>query len=467
MYTGKDILALGIEPGPHMKDMIDRCNEKGECSLEVIMDIIPKPKLQLDNGASKSLRINLDCKSDDDENFLNVTQTMQDVLCTPTIIQGVVMPDACPAGPMGTIPVGGVAVAKSAIHPGMHSADICCSMMVTNTGISVDNHAYINKAILEKEILWGILNSAESLTHFGPGGRRNGKRFTLSPRIYNAMKDNYFLNNIKTLQMAHEHLGTQGDGNHFMYVGVLDSTGEICIVTHHGSRGVGAQLYKSGMETASRMTRKIANGILKQNYWIPADSDEGKEYWDALQIVRKWTKANHNVLHQSICDRLEIKHKERFWNEHNFVFNDGDDLYYHAKGATPIHLPFLPDNEGHPQIVPLNMSQPILLIRGEKDEFNLGFAPHGAGREMSRTKHRKSMEGKSDEEIFREETKNIDARFYSNNIDITELPSAYKCADEVIRQIEYYRLANVVDKIRPYGCIMAGDWEKDKPWRKK
>ena len=30
-----------------------------------------------------------------------------------------------------------------------------------------------------------------------------------------------------------------------------------------------------------------------------------------------------------------------------------------------------------------------------------------------------------------------------------------------------FGVAEVVDEIRPYGSIMAGDWERDAPWRKK
>jgi hypothetical protein len=47
------------------------------------------------------------------------------------------MPDACPTGPEGQIPVGGVVVAKNAIHPGFHSADICCSVMLTDFGKAI------------------------------------------------------------------------------------------------------------------------------------------------------------------------------------------------------------------------------------------------------------------------------------------------------------------------------------------
>lgn len=38
---------------------------------------------------------------------------------------------------------------------------------------------------------------------------------------------------------------------------------------------------------------------------------------------------------------------------------------------------------------------------------------------------------------------------------------------EAGRQIEHYGLAEVVDEVLPHGCIMAGDWEKDAPWRRK
>jgi RNA-splicing ligase RtcB len=156
---------------------------------------------------------------------------------------------------------------------------------------------------------------------------------------------------------------------------------------------------------------------------------------------------------------------ERFWNEHNFVFRR-DDLYYHAKGATPVVADFLPDTNGI-QIVPLNMAEPVLLIRGEENARNAGFAPHGAGRNFSRSAHKRSKAGRSDADIFAGETAHIDARFFSGNIDISGLPSAYKPAATVRAQMDEFGLADVVDEIMPFGCIMAGDRERDAPWRQK
>lgn len=69
--------------------------------------------------------------------------------------------------------------------------------------------------------------------------------------------------------------------------------------------------------------------------------------------------------------------------------------------------------------------------------------------------------------MMAEQTAGIDARFFSGIPDVSELPLAYKDAASMRRQIEQYGLAEIVDTIEPYGSIMAGDWQRDAPWRKK
>ena len=70
-------------------------------------------------------------------------------------------------------------------------------------------------------------------------------------------------------------------------------------------------------------------------------------------------------------------------------------------------------------------------------------------------------------QIFKEETRGLDVRFFSKEIDITELPSAYKKAKAVRAQMNEFGLGNVIDEVMPYGCIMAGDWQKNAPWKKR
>lgn len=453
MVTGNDLLNLGLKPGKWFKDALEHINAhalEGEALNAYLDTVKPAPVFPL-LAQPVSFHENIRAETVvEQQNIDYVKQSMQQLMRTPTVVAGAIMPDACPAGPLGTIPVGGVVATRKAIHPGMHSADICCSVMLTNLG-KMDPKA--------------VLDVAQGITHFGPGGRPAESQFALPAEILAEMQANPFLNNERSLKMAREHLGTQGDGNHFLYVGISKNTGDTMLVTHHGSRGVGAVLYGNGMKIAEFFRREISPETAPDNAWIPSESPEGVNYWNALQTVRKWTKQNHLVLHDAIAAKLSAPVLQRYWNEHNFVFRDGD-VFYHAKGATPLDPKFMPDITG-PRIIPLNMAQPILIVEGATTANNLGFAPHGAGRNLSRTKHKYSKTGQTNEAVFAEETQGIDARFFFNRIDISELPSAYKNAEDVKQQITDFNLATVIDEIQPYGCIMAGDWEQDAPWRKK
>lgn len=451
MITGKDLIALGYRPGKWFKVAIEFANQNqlsGFGLENYLQTVAPKIIAPYDQPVDFYQNIKADTE-EEISNVQSVLDTMRVLMKTPTIIRGAVMPDACPTGEKGQIPVGGVVVAKNAIHPSMHSADICCSVMMTNFG-----HLPPKK----------ILDAAHSVTHFGGGGRED---FSILPKDFEEqISTNMFLKNERSKNFASTHLGTQGDGNHFLFVGISKHTGETMMVTHHGSRGFGANLYTQGIKMADFFRREISPETLERNAWIPYDTDEGKAYWEALQLVRAWTKMNHATIHDATAQKLNVDFVDRFWNEHNFVFKDGN-LFYHAKGATPLDDKFVPDSKEGLRLVPMNMSEPILIVKGETTESNLGFAPHGAGRNISRGKHKKNNAHKTMEQMFMEETLGLDVRFFSNHIDISELPSAYKSAESVKSQMKEFGLGEVVDEILPYGCIMAGEWEIDAPWRIK
>ncbi|AAV93486.1 RtcB family protein [Ruegeria pomeroyi] len=459
--TGEHLKDWGHRPGKQFPALLARANEMRAAGLglvrirmELEVEIPPAPVTHdLRAPGEVPFHENIDIAGPDEEdNVQKVRETMTALMRTPTIEAGAIMPDACPAGPVGTIPVGGVAAARNAIHPGMHSADICCSVMITDLG-----HADPKT----------VLDAAQSVTHFGPGGRPQGNRFTVSLDLLDAFRANAFLSNPKALRMAQEHLGTQGDGNHFLFVGRSRKTGRTAIVTHHGSRGPGAVLYKLGMEVAERFRRELSPGTAKQNAWIPADTDEGRDYWAALQLIRKWTKANHNAIHQATVEAARAEAGDRFWNEHNFVFRRGD-IYLHGKGATPAWGDYAADATGL-TLIPLNMSEPVLVVRGKDAARGLGFSPHGAGRNFSRSEHKRRMGKMTPEAMLKAETEGLDIRFHAGGVDASELPSSYKKAGSVVDQIRSYDLAEIEDYIDPYGCIMAGEvppfWAKKKTRR--
>ena len=105
--------------------------------------------------------------------------------------------------------------------------------------------------------------------------------------------DNPFLHQLKN--RARMHMADQGDGNHFAYIGEMEVTPEFLallrltrhtelaenlapsvsktlrvLVTHHGSRSIGAHLYKRGQNAAEKHTAKVAEGIPKASAWLDA-----------------------------------------------------------------------------------------------------------------------------------------------------------------------------------------------------
>ncbi len=452
MITGETLLQLGFKAGKWFKDAIQYANQwqlAGKDLLEYLQTVCPTPPIEPFVTPLAYIK-NIVAETDDEiKNVQQVFKTMDELMKTPTIVNGCVMPDACPTGEIGQIPVGGVVVTKNTLHPAMHSADICCSVMMTNLGFVAPK---------------SVLDTAFNITHFGGGGRQDV--FQLPIELENKITSNSYLNSEKSLHLAKTHLGTQGDGNHFLFVGKSKNTDETIVVTHHGSRGFGAQLYKEAMQIAEKFRKELSPKTLERNAWIPYQTKEGKDYWEALQIIRAWTKLNHSVIHNKTLELLQVSPVMNFWNEHNFVFKD-NDLFYHAKGATPLDDKFVPDSFNGLRLIPLNMREPVLVVKGKTTDKNLGFAPHGAGRNTSRNQHIKNKGNQTIEDVFTAETKGLDVRFFSGNIDISELPSAYKNVESVKQQMQMFGLGEVIDEIMPYGCIMAGDWQKDAVWRKK
>jgi hypothetical protein len=109
-----------------------------------------------------------------------------------------------------------------------------------------------------------------------------------------------------TLDVAISHFGTQGDGNHFFFVGVQESTGKTAIVTHHGSRKPGALLYKNGIRKAQSIRMKYCPEVSDFNAWLVADSKDGQDYWNALQLIKSWTYENHYAIHREVARRLNV-----------------------------------------------------------------------------------------------------------------------------------------------------------------
>lgn len=124
-----------------------------------------------------------------------------------------------------------------------------------------------------------------------------------------------------------------------------------------------------------------------------------------------------------------------------------------------------------PGLIPLNMASPVLLCLGADNEELPGFAPHGAGRNISRTallKRFHDANGRPDrsriESAITDATKDIEVRWWYGRPDLSETPLGYKDADAITAQITRFGLGRICGRIDPLGCIMAGD-PGPAPWK--
>lgn len=493
--NGNDLIDAGWQPSAQFPEMLETARaleERGISDNSYILKLLardfskPPPKISK-REEPIALAEAISANSEAEENNIgNVRRLMKQLLRVPIVEAGAVMPDACPAGNAeATIPVGGAIAVRNAILPAAHSADICCSMYATFFQCESDT----------AEMLDHLVDS----TRFGFGGRK-ADDMVHHPVLDEPVWDNKFLKGLEG--HAAMHMADQGDGNHFAYIGKIswsekaldalrenghekiaqafaenkpaDDSGRnefYALVTHHGSRGLGAQVYKRGHKAAIKETARIAEGIPKAAAWLDTQTDIGSEYWDALQYVSRWTRANHESIHERFLDRAAANHITNFGNEHNFVWKRGE-TFLHGKGATPA---WNDEETGHPLLglIPLNMSEPILITLGSDNRDFLSFAPHGAGRNQSRTAtlkdFRKNNGNLDPEKVNRaigKSTKGLDIRWYYGKADLTESPVGYKSASQVRKQIEHFGLADIIAEIEPLGCIMAGD-AGPRPWERK
>lgn len=489
MITQEDLVAAGWPRSALFARLIAAAREfenRGIKDKEYILKLLerdfekPDSRIRLREAPLAWSEAVTAASPEEEENLGSVRGFMAQLMRVPVIEAGAIMPDTCPAGSAAaTIPVGGAVAARNAIIPSAHSADICCSMHATFF------HSSKNAA--------AMLDCLMASTRFGPGGRPPDELIH-DPVIEEDVWNNKFLSGLQ--RHAAIHIADQGDGNHFAYLGKMrvndafrqkldeaghediagdfrsGAAGEECfvLVTHHGSRGLGAHVYKRGQKAAEYETSRIAEGIPNAAAWLDYESEAGREYWEALQYVSRWTKANHRAIHRLFLEKSGAAKITEFGNEHNFVWKRGD-LFLHGKGATPAWK----DDSGRPLLglIPLNMAAPILVTLGSDNADFLSFAPHGAGRNLSRTALKRSFLGRDDfnnqhriDQIVRHHTQGLDIRWYHGQADLSESPVAYKQADVVSAQIAGFGLADVIAEITPLGCIMAGD-SGPQPWRKE
>ena len=291
----------------------------------------------------------------------------------------------------------------------------------------------------------------------------------------------------KAKQRGQNQLGTLGGGNHFIELqevveiknreisqkwGIFE--GQLLIMIHSGSRGLGHQIGEDYMSLA-RSRNYGEPHPSRELCYIPLDKKEGQNYVKAMHSGANSAFANRHIMSLLVKKNFlyhypNCKLKLLYDVPHNIAKLEnhfGKNLWVHRKGTTRAFSSLRMKEgfykEGHPVLIPGSMgSFSYLLMGSEGNQKSLCSTNHGAGRRMSRTaaagkvRYRDGKvlkEGVISDDEFKKAMEGI-TLICENKFTIKEeAPQAYKDIDEVIRVVEGANLAKVVCKMKPLAVL--------------
>jgi tRNA-splicing ligase RtcB len=282
--------------------------------------------------------------------------------------------------------------------------------------------------------------------------------------------------------------GTLGSGNHFLEIQVIDqlydrdlcdefglTLGQITIMIHSGSRGLGYQVCDDYTKSMIHCLQKYNINVPdRQLACAPVNSAEGKAYLGAMRCAANYAWANRQCL-MYLTRKVFEKVFGMGWQKmgmfliydvaHNIAkiekhIVDGKEktLCVHRKGATrafPAGHPALPQRyskTGQPVIIPGDMGRNSYLLVGTEQAAETFFSVcHGAGRVKSRTAATKSINVNV---LLKElESKGIIVKASGRGTIVEEAPQAYKDVNEVVNVVHNAGISKRVCRMRPLGVI--------------
>ena len=366
---------------------------------------------------------------------------MDNSMRLPVSVAGALMPDAH----VGYgLPIGGVLATDNAVIPYAVGVDIACRMRLSIYEVSP--HLLGQKKSAFEDSLW-------EQTAFGMGAKWTGSKkadhAVLDDEAWSATAQ------LRTLKdTAMNQLGTSGTGNHFVEWGAFRlheemfglQPGEyLALLSHSGSRGVGAKIADRYSRLAMEKHPELDKAV-RHLAWLSLDSEEGQEYWLAMELAGRFASANHAIIHQRVARAVGLREAAVVENHHNFAWReqlpDGRTVIVHRKGATPA-------SQGTLGVIPGSMGDAGYVVRGRGVSDSLESASHGAGRQMSRKTAINSISKSARDEYLKERGVTL----LGGGLD--ESPQAYKPIDSVISA--QHDLVDMIGKFTPRIVRMADE----------
>lgn len=293
------------------------------------------------------------------------------------------------------------------------------------------------------------------------------------------------------MKRGRPQLGTVGAGNHFMEIQEVNEImneeiakkfglfkGQLVIMIHMGSRGLGHQVASDYIRSFTEYSQKNSIKLVdRELVYAPVKSRDGENYIKAMnsavnyaftnrQLLTHWVRESFSKVLDSSPEELgmdiiyDVAHNIAKREKHviDFETMEKDYVWVHRKGATRA----MPKNRseisqiyrdvGQPVLIPGSMGTASYILCGtEKSAEPFHSVCHGAGRVMSRHQAISSLTPKSVRESL--QSKGIYIKTEGRETISEEAPEAYKNIDEVINSVRGAGLADVVAKMIPKGVV--------------
>lgn len=318
--------------------------------------------------------------------------------------------------------VGSVIPTLGAIIPAAVGVDIGCGMAAVRTQYHRDD-LRADRAALRVAIERAVPLSAGSYnTRLTDSAARRVERLTGEAQRAGFDPGRYAGN--WALQ-----LGTLGSGNHFIEV-TADENGAVWLFLHSGSRGVGNKIAQHHIRVAQEaMTRWWITLPDPDLAYLAEGTDEFWAYIRQLRWAQDFALANRDEMMDRVVACFAewqggpVEELERVQCHHNYTVREehfGREVWLSRKGA-------INAAEGVPGLIPGSMGDASYVVVGKGNRPALNSAPHGAGRNYSRSKARRTFTRQQ----LRAAMEGIEYRDTDAFLD--EIPQAYKPIDVVMR----------------------------------
>ncbi len=294
-------------------------------------------------------------------------------------------------------------------------------------------------------------------------------------------------------------LGSLGAGNHFLEIQVVDEIlmpeeakafgidreGQVVIMIHTGSRGLGYQVCDDSIHRLGKHFRKEGKRYVSNEWDIdlpdrelvcaPVNSSEGQRYIKSMSCAANYAWTNRQMIVHWVRESFESVLGQRAEDlgmdivydvAHNMakletLKVDGKErnLVVHRKGATRAfgpgreEVPSKYRKYGQPVLIPGDMGTASYLLVGTEKAMTESFGStcHGAGRVMSRRKATKSFPSDKVKSMLNE--RNIYIRAATSKVISEESPNAYKDVESVVDVTHGAGISYKVARMRPLGVV--------------